>query len=641
MGHFIRHNQVDALQIDQLFLESKLLQSTIRQGRQLLPDFSNFGQDVFFALYKIYLEGRPDQVSDDYRLLLTPLLESPTLDKLRRRSVSSLSDSFVALKLLLDFFLEQTRGRDILAQTKQMAESGLNSLKQQLSEREYELMSTILSLQDKALNAANLEHLLQELYDFATDRPSSDSVTPSSRTPDAPQDEEGQSLFEEALHAAKESLENLEGDQAVKDRLDQTELRDQTFQGGLETEMDDRFSSFLKKQFLTQGDQMGAESMMMPLPDDGDVDEKRIGSGSDSEEIIAAEAFSLTKEQEQLVANQKRTGLHRELPQKLRDLDQWDMITNPAASIPWDQALEDVTKQLDRFDKSLDELGINKATLQQENFDQVIDIYRRLTSPQFLKLLDRIGRNKRYARKVQYQKRSRLAFPIDKIASSNRIDQMIDDEYISLALDIDAFEKDFYERYLHDSLLTTKMINRSDKHRGPIIVCYDGSGSMNGQKILDTQTHILTILEVARIQKRHLIIIQFASQAEPLFIRELNPLEISARDVYDVLDTFLSGGTDFELPLKKALEYIRRDRHRQSDILFFTDGLAAISSRFKQQFTEQKKRYRFKLFTVIMHSLTYEDYGDIGEISDEILTIEEKDLGQNHDVSYQRIYNAI
>lgn len=42
-----------------------------------------------------------------------------------------------------------------------------------------------------------------------------------------------------------------------------------------------------------------------------------------------------------------------------------------------------------------------------------------------------------------------------------------------------------------------------------------------------------------------------------------------------------------------------------------------------------------------MHSMTYEDYGDVGEISDEILTIEEQDLGQTHDRSYQRIYQAI
>jgi uncharacterized protein with von Willebrand factor type A (vWA) domain len=164
---------------------------------------------------------------------------------------------------------------------------------------------------------------------------------------------------------------------------------------------------------------------------------------------------------------------------------------------------------------------------------------------------------------------------------------------------------------------------------------------MSGLKIQDTRTHILTLLEIAKIQKRYLVIIQFASKSEPLFIKELNPLEISARDVYDILDTFISGGTDFELPLQKALEYIRRDHHRKSDILFFTDGLAGISSKFKQQFLVQKEKYQFKMFTVIMHSLTYEDYGDIGQISDEILTIEEKDIGQNHDQSYKRIYNAI
>lgn len=638
MAHYLDHNSLDELQLDELFLESKLLQSLISQGRHLVPDFKELSQDVFFALYKIYLQPRPDLVSDTRQLLLDPLLDSPTLAKLRRRSVTSLPDSFIALKLLLDFFLAQTRGRDILAKTEQLATDRLTAIKQALNEVELSLMTDILSRSNRPITAANLENLLQEIYDFSQDTTSSNQSVTKTPAPDEPGDQP-ESLFEEALHTIQDSLDEAEGDQSIRERLNDSPMKDQTIQGGLETEMDSRFSSFLKKQFLTMGTELGEDQFVMPTDSDDEVSDKVIQAGA-GDDIIAIETLGLTPEQAEAVKNEKRTGDHRKTRPHLRDLDQLDLLSNPAASIPWDQALEDISKGLDRFDSSLDELGIKKDTLKLENFDQVLDIYRRLTSPQFLKLLDRIGRNKRYARKVQYQKRHRLTYPIDKIAPSNRIDQMIDDEYIGLAVDIDAFEKDFYERYLSDSLLTTKMINRSDKHRGPIIVCYDGSGSMNGLKIQDTQTHILTILEVARIQKRHLILIQFASKAEPLFIKELNPLEISARDVYDVLDTFISGGTDFELPLKKALDYIRRDKHRQSDILFFTDGQAAISSKFKQEFMEQKKTHRFKLFTVIMHTLTYDDYGDIGEISDEILTIEEKDLGAQDD-SYQRIYEAI
>ena len=124
---------------------------------------------------------------------------------------------------------------------------------------------------------------------------------------------------------------------------------------------------------------------------------------------------------------------------------------------------------------------------------------------------------------------------------------------IALALDIEAFEKDFYDRYLRDDLLTVDLIELQDKRKGPIILCYDGSGSMEGIKIEETQSHILAILEIAKIQKRHMVIIQFASASEPLYIKEINPKYISAQDVLDILDTFICGGTDFENLCQKPL----------------------------------------------------------------------------------------
>lgn len=636
-SHYILHNQVDALKIDQIFFESKVLQSLMAGGVHVYPEFQILGQDVFFALYKIYLQTTPEQTNDRHRLLLDPLLESQALTKLRRRSAGSSANSYIALKHVLDFFLEQVRGRDILEQTNQLADDALKAITQTLSPTELETITSILSMQNKRLNRPNLTQLLQDIYDYCQSDSAPDDTSDPNSQGDTSTEDPSPSMFEEALHQLEDSYREEPGDQALNQRLDESEAIDQTFKGGLRTEMDNRFSSFLKDRILVRGESLGPDLFTSPLDDTEETQEKRVQSGGEGE-IIQTESFQLTPEQEQSLKDWKRKGEHQP-PDDLRDLDQLDYLSNPAAQISWDQVLEEISLGVDMFEDHIAELGIRKDTLENESFDRVIDLYRRVTQPKFRQMIDRIGRNKRYARKVQYQKRSAQAKPIDKVDRSNRIDDMIDDEYIQLA--IETFETDFYDRYLSDALLTTKMIHQSDKRRGPIIVCYDGSGSMSGLKIQDTRMHILSLLEIAKIQQRHLVIIQFASKAEPLFIKELNPLEISAGDVYDILDTFLSGGTDFELPLQKALEYIRRDRHRKSDILFFTDGLASISEKFKQLFLKQKESYQFKLFTVIMHSLTYEDYGDIGQISDEILTIEEKDIGQNYDLSYQRIYQAI
>jgi len=164
---------------------------------------------------------------------------------------------------------------------------------------------------------------------------------------------------------------------------------------------------------------------------------------------------------------------------------------------------------------------------------------------------------------------------------------------------------------------------------------------MEGKKIEETQAHIISIMEVARIQKRKLVLIQFASRTEPLYIKTLNPLYAKAEDVMDVLNTFICGGTDFEKPLSKAAEFIESDPRRKSDILFITDGQCEISKKFTTSFMALKRKRKFKLYTIIMHSHTYQDYGDIGQISDEILDIRKQDSGNWNKESNQRLYTLI
>lgn len=104
--------------IDRIFLESHVLRATLAGAQPIYADFKTLSQDVFFALYKIYPVTDPSAASDTHQRLLDPLLQSTVLPKLRRRSAGSLPDSYVALKRLLDFVLEKTRGRDIIARTK-------------------------------------------------------------------------------------------------------------------------------------------------------------------------------------------------------------------------------------------------------------------------------------------------------------------------------------------------------------------------------------------------------------------------------------------------------------------------------------------------------------------------------------------
>ena len=221
------------------------------------------------------------------------------------------------------------------------------------------------------------------------------------------------------------------------------------------------------------------------------------------------------------------------------------------------------------------------------------------------------------------------------------MDNIIEDEILQFALDIEEFEWDFYDRLLNKAVLSNQFVSNHGRNKGPIILCYDGSGSMEGEKIEETKAHIIAILEIAKVQKRKVILIQFASKKEALYTKEVNPTYISTNDIYDIYDTFIKGGTDFEKPLQKAMQLLKKENYREGDILFITDGYCEISDKFIGEFNLAKQIRKFKLYSIIMHGHTYNDYGDLAKVSDEVLEIKKSNLNDWNEKISEKIFSII
>src|SRR5207249_4537867 len=84
-----------------------------------------------------------------------------------------------------------------------------------------------------------------------------------------------------------------------------------------------------------------------------------------------------------------------------------------------------------------------------------------------------------------------------------------------------------------------------ERGRGPMIVCLDGSGSMEGEKEIWSKAVALTLLEIARRQRRLFRFICFSSADTPLFTLDLNPRErheVQEDRALDVAEYFPGGG---------------------------------------------------------------------------------------------------
>lgn len=314
---------------------------------------------------------------------------------------------------------------------------------------------------------------------------------------------------------------------------------------------------------------------------------------------------------------------------------------NISKNIKMDSDLDSTLKKLDITLNSVNTLGISKHSLSTLSLDEAMELEKRLRSSEFKSFIDKVGKKKIIAAKAKKKRTISKDNLIDKVISSDDMDNIIEDEILQFSLNIDEFEWDFYDRLLNQAVLSNQFISNKEKNKGPIILCYDGSGSMEGSKIEETKAHIIAILDIAKYQKRKVILIQFASKNEPLYTKEVNPSNITTNDIYDIYDTFIKGGTDFEKPLERAMQFLKEENYKEGDILFITDGHCEISKKFMDDFKLSKQIRKFKLYSIIIHGHTYSDYGDLGILSDQVLEIKKSNMNDWNEKISAKIFSII
>jgi len=110
--------------------------------------------------------------------------------------------------------------------------------------------------------------------------------------------------------------------------------------------------------------------------------------------------------------------------------------------------------------------------------------------------------------------------------------------------------------------------------RGPIILCVDTSGSMQGAPENIAKAVVLEALRTAHREKRGCLLIAFGGPDE-VIERELRPAE-RPQDGLDALLELLGqsfdGGTDVQAPIERAVQRVHEARWSGADLLIVSDG---------------------------------------------------------------------
>lgn len=262
--------------------------------------------------------------------------------------------------------------------------------------------------------------------------------------------------------------------------------------------------------------------------------------------------------------------------------------------------------QLDNAEQQLQDLGIGQSGAGRVDAKRRLELGERLLRSRKLQLLAKlVGAFREVAAEARRQRVTRSPQELHSISSGAHLDRLLPSELLGLSRTRPALHREFLRRLAEGQLLEYELHGASS--RGPIAVCVDGSGSMRGTKELWAKAVALTLMDIARREKRRCLALVFSSSREIFQVDLLGAkrarggrARVIDANVLDFAEYFPGGGTDFEAPLERAIDAVATGAYRRGDIVFITDGQAHVSETLLQKLKDKRRKHRFRVRGILV-----------------------------------------
>jgi uncharacterized protein with von Willebrand factor type A (vWA) domain len=256
-------------------------------------------------------------------------------------------------------------------------------------------------------------------------------------------------------------------------------------------------------------------------------------------------------------------------------------------------------------------------------------------SKKLKKLTDLIGRFRALATDDIKRKSNDGSSTVKSVTTGHELQNVLPSELMQLGHK--TTKTNFKRKYAEKQLLTYDKESMRTKGRGPVITCCDTSGSMDGKPEEWSKALCLALLEIAQKQKRAYAYIAFDHQVRDVYEIPYGTLKPDV--VFDIAEKFSSGGTNFEGPLRRALDIMKKQKFKKGDIIFVTDGSAHLSPEFLKEFNRVKKEKEFTVRTVLINIGGYSSGGIVQQFSDDVITL--SSLSNLNEESAKGIFAAV
>lgn len=340
----------------------------------------------------------------------------------------------------------------------------------------------------------------------------------------------------------------------------------------------------------------------------------------DNEEM--GEEFKKAKEQKESELEEEQNNFDQLIEDQEQNHDKMDFEMDKMVKTSLkqtDQKIENAEDELQNWDSSMGSPGGEDKGVG-EKLDLASKLYKNDKLRKLSYLVGSLKDEMMSSRRKVWSKRGSEVFDV---SVGDDIGRIIPTELVSLRHNL--LKHDFKKRYVEGRLFQYYL--KEERGRGPMVICLDGSSSMEGNKELWSKGVCLTLLEIAKRERRKFNVVVFSSGGAPLKVFEsigkegLSGWGMKEAQIMELAEYFPGGGTNFEEPLNKAVSLLESSKFTGGDIVFITDGESNVGDAWLKSFEQTKDKLKFKVYSVLIDLSERESWGTLSTFSDKVTSV--------------------
>lgn len=300
--------------------------------------------------------------------------------------------------------------------------------------------------------------------------------------------------------------------------------------------------------------------------------------------------------EEQREQNRKQGKDENEgVPQGEPSLDELDGEGQSVLRQAIREAIEEAQEEAEEIQGMMRQWGVEKGEWAQMDAASRLELADQLRNSARLKNVSQlIGRFRNVTQSALATMPSHGHDEITDITTGSDLQRMLPTEAMKLMQSPLLFYKDMLE----GNLLQYNLKGQENMGKGPLMVLFDRSGSMAGDRMEWAVSVVLTLLQYAQKENRSFAWAGFDVRVlDSAFYKK--GTSVSLEEKMRIAEMGPEGGTSFEAPLKHAMKLHQQEPDlKPADIVFITDGECELSEEFQEEFAKWKKEKTVRVFGV-------------------------------------------